>query len=129
MVICVLCVSLIIVSLFLHVSLPRDILDINDSGVLASLNLAGNSIGDPVPPAGWKYHPENIPEARFMQPNGDGRQANRPEGTTYPGIEAIYNVIQDMGSLASLDISDNRIGNDRAEIKQICDGKSVECTL
>ena len=38
--------------------------------------------------------------------------------------------IRDSGSLASLDISGNNIGDEQeAEIKQICAGKSIKCTL
>jgi Ran GTPase-activating protein (RanGAP) involved in mRNA processing and transport len=38
--------------------------------------------------------------------------------------------IRDSGSLASLDISDNNIGDaQEAKIKQICAGKSIKCTL
>jgi hypothetical protein len=38
--------------------------------------------------------------------------------------------IRDSGSLASLDISDNDIGDEQeAKIKQICAGKSIEFTL
>ena len=34
------------------------------------------------------------------------------------------------GALASLDISDNHIGDEHeAKIKQICAGKSIKCTL
>ena len=34
------------------------------------------------------------------------------------------------GSLASLDISDNRIGDEQqAKIKEICAGKSIKCAL
>jgi hypothetical protein len=37
---------------------------------------------------------------------------------------------QDKGSLASLDISDNNIGDEQgAIIKEICAGKSIKCAL
>ena len=44
--------------------------------------------------------------------------------------EILAPAIEAMGSLASLDISGNRIGDEHeAEIKQICAGKSIKCTL
>ena len=42
----------------------------------------------------------------------------------------IVSDISDMGSLASLTISNNRIGSEQeAKIKEICAGKSIKCTL
>ena len=38
--------------------------------------------------------------------------------------------INDSGSLASLTISNNKIGSEQeAKIKEICAGKSIKCTL
>ena len=43
---------------------------------------------------------------------------------------ATYLYLKDNGGLASLTISSNKIGSDQqAKIKQICAGKSIECTL
>jgi hypothetical protein len=39
-------------------------------------------------------------------------------------------IMKDKGSLASLTISNNRIGSEQeAKIKEICAGKSIKCTL
>jgi Ran GTPase-activating protein (RanGAP) involved in mRNA processing and transport len=46
------------------------------------------------------------------------------------GAEILAPALQDSGSLASLDISNNSIGSEQeAKIKEICDGKSIKCTL
>ena len=46
------------------------------------------------------------------------------------GVIKFAEDMKDMGSLASLDISDNSIGDEQeAKIKQICAGKSIKCTL
>ena len=45
-------------------------------------------------------------------------------------VEVLAPALRDMGALASLNISGNRIGGvQEATIKQICADKSIQCTL
>jgi hypothetical protein len=106
--------------------------EIPDMGSLASLNISNNEIVSSLnihEPNSYKvgdmveYHGTKCPVVG--SPGSAGYDI-----LLLHGIVALTSVIQDMGSLASLDISRNRIGDEQeAKIEQICAGKSIKCTL
>jgi Leucine-rich repeat (LRR) protein len=78
---------------------------------MTSLNVSNNSIGLPVPPAGWNYQSNRSPA--FRSPDGK-YQHDPPSGTTYPGVGAIANAIRDMGAILSVNLLENDIGVEQA---------------
>jgi hypothetical protein len=94
---------------------------------LSYLNLAGNNIGEFVPPDGWSVKLGDA--AAFGYTHGDGReQREAPEGSEPEGAIAIANAIKDMGALTKLDISNNSIEQGEAlqQIIEYCNTKGIE---
>jgi hypothetical protein len=100
--------------------------DIQDMGSLSKLDLSGNGIGgssnaspDAMTALGASLVASGIVDLNISKNNLKAKD-----------IAGFAEHLKDMGSLASLDISDNNIGDEQeAKIKQICAGKSIKCTL
>ena len=82
-------------------------------GALTSLNISMNSIGQLVPPDGWRAK-DGDGQAPWI--HTDGRELTRgmPEGSKPEGVIAISNAIPTMGALTSLNISNNDLGGSDA---------------
>ena len=95
------------------------------NGSLSKLNLSGNN----------KYEsqsPDFIrPIASALKTNTGITELSLSGNKLNAEAASIFSdAIPDMGSLASLDISNNSIGSaQEAIIKQICAGRSIKCAL
>jgi hypothetical protein len=82
---------------------------IKDNGVLLSLSLASNNLGELVPPEGWERS-----GSYYRQDGGEWTEAV-PDGTKPQGIIAIANVIPDMRALSSVNVLSNVIPVEQAQ--------------
>jgi hypothetical protein len=103
--------------------------DVNDSGSLSKLDLSGNDLRV----GGLSEIADVLNSTSITQLNlaDNGLTHDSNYGRTHfnsdmSGVIKFAGVLQDSGSLASLDISDNNIGDEQeAKIKQICADKSI----
>jgi hypothetical protein len=97
--------------------------DMKDMGSLSKLTFCGNG-----GPMGREGDPVTI-DTTMTKADFSGKNL----GTAGAQILAAFmstKLFEAKGSLASLDISDNRIGDEQqAKIKEICAGKSIKCAL
>ena len=130
MVICVLRVSLIIVSPFPRVSLHVKSVYRHDSGSLSSVNLLKNNIGDEQMQSLIKIKKEKGMASLCGLHQGQTEADFSNQGLGAEDVKLIASDIQDMGALASLTISNNQISSEQeAKIKEICAGKSIKCAV
>ena len=103
-----------------------DTRDTWDSESLSRLDLSGNGMGN------WNASPDAMTAlgaslvacGTVVDLNISKNKLNAKDIAGFAGH------LQDMGSLASLDISNNSIGSaQEAIIKQICAGRSIKCAL
>jgi hypothetical protein len=110
--------------------------EVVDNGALTSLNLANNSLGQPVLPEGWT----NNSPARIVFKHVDGREQTEDPGSKPEGIIAIASAIPNMGAISSVDLLKNDIGVAQAEdlvgilkghptLKSLCGNKGNETAL
>ena len=101
--------------------------DIHDNGALASLDLSNNITGA----HGQREGVTALSVA--LKANTTITSLNIASnylGVAVENVVTLSDAIQDMGALASLNISDNRISSDQqANIRKICAEKSIKCTL
>ena len=102
----------------------------NDSGALAFVNLLGNDI----PPEQAQELIKVMESKENLKTlcgfKGDEKELDLSKKNLRAGCAVLVShEIQDMGALASLDISGNSIGSEQeASIKQVCAEKSINCT-
>lgn len=77
---------------------------IENNGVMTSLNISGNGIGQLVLPEGWEED-----DGYFYGPN-DEVQNEPPEGSSPAGVLAMSNAIPSMAALTSLNLAENHLG-------------------
>jgi hypothetical protein len=120
-------------------------------GALTSLNLAENSLGEPVLPEGWTHSgytdEQRVGELGLRSGCKEWEHSDgsffKPRTTEKPGKPegaiAIVNVIPDMGALAKLDMSRNGIGAGQGfsvffraaweeDLQRICMAGGIELT-
>jgi hypothetical protein len=86
------------------------IAEVVDNVATTSLNLASNSLGGLVLPAGWTKDWMYVQFEGYGYKHTDGReQKDPPEGSKAEGIIAIANAIPSMGAMTKFDISSNDI--------------------
>jgi hypothetical protein len=115
--------------------------EIVDNGALTSLNLSSNGLGKLLLPDGWSYGYHNDYSGREFYKHTDGRKANSgtPEGTT-SGAIIIAAAITYMGAISSVNLLENDIGTEHAEVlasilkehpalKSLCGNKGDETEL
>ena len=73
---------------------------------MTSLNLANNSIGQLVPPDGWRAEGDDG-AAPWIHTDGQRVEDGMPEGSTPVGVIALANAIPDMRASSKLDASAN----------------------
>ena len=101
-----------------------------DKGSLSSVNLLKNNIGDEQMQSLVKIKKEKGMASLCGLHQGQTEADFSNQGLGAEDAKLIASDIQDMGSLVSLDISDNNISDEQeAKIKQICAGKSIKFTL
>ena len=105
---------------------PTDTRDIRDRGALASLNLANNAIFQSVQDAGVMPALADALKKATKLTSLD-ISCNYMKAVQ---AEILAPALHDMGALSSLNISRNGIDSaQEATIRQICAGKSIQCTL
>jgi hypothetical protein len=83
---------------------------IKDMRALTSLILAGNDLGQIVPPEGWRARDGDDGQAPWI--HTDGRvEKGTPEGSKPEAIIAIANAIPDLGALSVLNLAENNLGD------------------
>jgi hypothetical protein len=100
----------------------------NASGSLSKLDLSKNDLRS----EGLSAVSEALKSTSIKQLNiaQNGLAYNQPIKKDMSGVIKFADDMKDMGSLASLDISNNSIGSaQEAIIKQICAGRSIKCAL
>jgi hypothetical protein len=94
------------------------------------VNLLKNNIGDEQMQSLIKIKKEKGMASLCGLHQGQTEADFSNQGLGAEDAKLIASDIQDMGSLASLDISNNSIGSaQEAIIKQICAGRSIKCAL
>jgi hypothetical protein len=100
---------------------------IQDMGSLSELDLSKNNLRS----EGLSVVSEALKSTSIKQLNIADNMVtyNQRNQQDMSGVIKFAEDVKDMGSLASLDISDNNIGDEQeAKIKQICAGKSIKFT-
>ncbi len=104
--------------------------ELEANGSLSSLTFSGAKSKDSDGMAPWIDGDSITINTAMTEANFSGKGLGHAGGAQILAAFMSTKLFQDKGSLASLDISDNDIGDEQtAKIKQICAGKSIKFTL
>ena len=104
------------------------ILDINDSGSLSKLDISGNRICGLSEYGDGTYDTSGL--VALAKSTGNLKELNVSNNyLKAEGAKVLVPAIEASGALSKLDISSNDIGSEKSHIKQICEAKSIACTL